>query len=84
MHNGSIRTLRDVLTFYELLMDAVSETIEGGDKATDPPLDPLLKQLNLSAEDFPALEAFLKSLEADNYEKSVPVSVPSGLQVAGF
>jgi cytochrome c peroxidase len=31
MHNGSQRTLRDVLVFYEALSDAVSETLDGGD-----------------------------------------------------
>jgi cytochrome c peroxidase len=82
MHNGSIRTLRDVLTFYELLMDAVSETIEGGDKAGDPPLDPLLKQLDLKAEDFPALEAFLGSLSDSRYDGTLPKQVPSGLPPA--
>ena len=69
MHNGSQRTLDDVLKFYELLMDEVSETLDGGDKSAHPPLDPLLQKLNLNAEDFPALSAFLESLSADNYER---------------
>lgn len=81
MHNGSLHTLRDVLVFYEALSDAVAETLDGGDTTTQPRLDPLLKPLNLNADDFPALEAFLDSLNADSYDRSVPTSVPSGLAV---
>jgi cytochrome c peroxidase len=81
MHNGSLGTLRDGLVFYEALSDAVAETLDGGDTTTQPRLDPLLKPLNLKAEDFPALEAFLDSLNADSYDESVPATVPSGLPV---
>ncbi len=80
MHNGSQRTLRDVLVFYEALSDAVSETLDGGDTTTQPRLDPLLKHLNLIADDFSALEAFLDSLN-DDYDRSTPARVPSGLPV---
>ena len=83
MHNGSQRSLRDVLVFYEALMDAVGETLDGADDSALPRLDPLLKQLNLNAADFPALEAFLDALNDDGYEKSEPRNVPSGLPVAG-
>jgi cytochrome c peroxidase len=79
MHNGSLRSVRDVLAFYEALSDAVAETLDGGDTATQPRLDPLLRHLNLSAGDFPALEAFLDSLNADRYDESAPAAVPSGL-----
>lgn len=83
MHNGRLRTLNDVFTFYEQLMDSVSETLDGGDDTAQPPLDPLLKHLTLSPEDFPALEAFLDSLNAVDYDATVPATVPSGLPVAG-
>ncbi len=77
MHNGSLRTVRDVLVFYEALSDAVSETLDGGDTTTQPRLDPLLKHLNLNADDFPALEAFLDSLNADEYgQSSEPIARP--------
>ena len=81
MHNGNLRTLRDVSVFYEALADAVSETLDGGDTATQPRLDPLLKHLNLNAEDFRALEAFLDALNDDTYDQTVPAKVPSGLPV---
>lgn len=83
MHHGGLRTLQDVLVFYEALSDAVSETLDGGDASAEPPLDPLLKKLNLNAEQFPDLEAFLETLNDDAYDRSVPARVPSGLPVAG-
>lgn len=82
MHDGSMRTIRDVLVFYEALSDAVSETLDGGDTAAHPPLDPLLKHLNLAADDFPALEAFLDTLSGGHYDDT-PSCVPSGLPVGG-
>ncbi len=82
MHNGSLRTLRDVLVFYDELAEAVSETLDGGDTAAQPRLDPLLKQLRLDPGDFPALEAFLESLGDDRYTQSLPTQVPSGLPVS--
>ena len=81
MHNGSLRTLRGVLIFYEELAEAVSETLDGGDTATHPRLDPLLQQLNLNAEDFPALETFLDALNNNDYNQNAPTKVPSGLPV---
>ena len=81
MHNGSQRSLEEVMVFYEALSDAVSETLDGGDASTQPRLDPLLTHLNLVADDFPALEAFLDALNDDHYDRSVPDHVPSGLPV---
>ena len=82
MHNASLRTLRDVLVFYEALSDSVSETLDGGDTSGSLRLDPLLKHLNLGADEFLALEAFLETLNAEDYPRSVPQRVPSGLPVA--
>ncbi len=81
MHHGAMRTLDEVLTFYEQLSDAVSETLDGGDATAPPPLDPLLKKLNLNPEDFPDLKAFLEMLNEDHYDQTVPTKVPSGLPV---
>jgi cytochrome c peroxidase len=81
MHNGSLRTMRDVLVFYDDLTEAVTETLHGGDTAVQPRLDPLLKPLNLNPEDFPALEAFLEVLSNDSYNQTVPTKIPSGLPI---
>lgn len=78
MHNGRLRTLDDVLLFYEQLMDEVSETLEGGDQATQPPLDPLLRHLSLNAEDFEHVKAFLESASAAQYDQTVPPAGPPG------
>ena len=83
MHDGHLQTIRYVLVFYEQLMDTVSEALDGGDNASTPALDPLLKKLSLKVEDFPALESFLDSLSDDHYDKLTPTSVPSGLPVGG-
>lgn len=82
MHDGSKRTLLDVLVFYDELSEAVTETLDGGDIALQPPLDPLLKKLDLQPESFPALEAFMNTLNNDDYDQSVPEKVPSGLPVS--
>lgn len=83
MHHGGMRTLDEVLLFYDRLMDQAAETLEGGDNATLPPLDPLLRQMNLLPEDHAPLTAFLEALNSDNYDRSAPKRVPSGLPVAG-
>jgi cytochrome c peroxidase len=83
MHNGSQRSIEEVLAFYERLSDAVSETLDGGDTSAQPPLDSLLKHLDLNAEQFDDLTAFLDALNDDGYDRSAPETVPSGLPVGG-
>lgn len=82
MHHGRMRSLEEVMTFYEELMDAATEVLDGG-ADTDPPFDPLLKHLHLEAEDFEDVLAFLDTLNDENYDQSLPKSVPSGLKVGG-
>ena len=79
MHHGGSLTLDEVLLFYDRLMDQAAETFEGGDTGTLPPLDPLLRQMNMLPEDHEPIKAFLESLNSDDYDKSVPERVPSGL-----
>lgn len=83
MHNGALRSLEDVLAFYDQLQDTVSETLDGGDDAAQPPLDPLLRRLHLRTEDIPSLLAFLRDLQSPDYGRSIPSAVPSGLDVGG-
>ena len=56
----------------------MTETLDGGD-TTGPPLDPLLRRLNLDPDDFPALEAFLGALDDSADSAIEPSKVPSGL-----
>ncbi len=83
MHHGGSPTVDEVLLFYDRLMDQAAETLEGGDEHTLPPLDPLLRQMNMLPEDHAPLAAFLKALNDDGYDRSVPEKVPSGLRVPG-
>lgn len=84
MHHGGTLTLDEVLLFYDRLMDQTAETLEGGDDSTLPPLDPLLRQMNMLPEDHAPIAAFLDALNSDDYDTSVPLSVPSGLPVPGL
>ncbi len=79
MHHGGSTTLDEVLLFYDRLMDQAAETFEGGD-TTLPPLDPLLRQMNMLPEDHAPIKAFLETLNSDAYNKTVPEGVPSGLK----
>jgi cytochrome c peroxidase len=54
MHDGSLRTLEDVVRFYN----------QGGH--ANPGLDSLVHELNLSDNEVNALVAFLESLTGDN------------------
>ncbi len=79
MNNGKIKTLQNVLEFYEDL---------SGLKIQNPNLemsqiDPLMKQSKVNFKDIPAIIEFLNTLNDDNYDKSMPKSVPSGLPVGG-
>ena len=80
MHNGAFTTLEEVMSFYENVSEG-----EG--------LHPHLSPSQLDA-DILALEmdddgqanaiiAFLKTLEDDEFDRSIPSSVPSGLNVGG-
>lgn len=76
LHDGSQRTLEDVMLFYDRLMDHAAETLDGGDKASLPPLDPLLSRLDLRPEDHEPILDFLDALSSDDYDRSVPNGFP--------
>ena len=82
LHHGRMRSLEEVLAFYEQLMDAAAEVLDGGAE-TDPPFDPALKHLRLEAGDFDDVLAFLDALNDEVYDQRVPDTVPSGLKVGG-
>lgn len=84
MHHGGELTLGSVLLFYDRLMDQSAETLEGGDTTTLPPLDPLLRRMNMLPEDQAPIAAFLEALNSDTYETTIPDRVPSGLPVPGM
>ncbi|MBT3941169.1 MAG: photosynthetic protein synthase I [Chloroflexi bacterium] len=64
MHNGVIASLEDVVAFYN----------EGGGDV--PNKDPLLKPLNLNADEVDSLVAFLGSLGSDDTPFDIPAVLP--------
>ncbi len=79
MHNGTIKTLENVLEFYE--------DLSGGkirNQRIEPhQIDPLIKNLKLEFRDISSMVEFLNTLNDDHFDKSIPKHVPSGLKVGG-
>ena len=79
MHNGKLKTLENVLEFYEDL---------SGGKIANPSvkparIDPLVDNLKVDFKDIPFIIEFLTSLNDDRFDKSIPARVPSRLKVGG-
>ena len=78
-HNGTFRTLRAVVGFYE-------STIAGSSRNPNvsyEELDPRLRELqNVDEEDVDLIE-FLYALSDDSFDRTIPERVPSGLPVGG-
>jgi cytochrome c peroxidase len=77
MHNGIFSELEILLDFYDNAADGRS----GNFYVKSERIDPKVRQLNVRNKQ--AIIAFLLSLSDDNYDKSVPNKVPSGLNVGG-
>jgi len=79
MHSGKLKTLEDVLTFYEDLK---------GNEVPNPhvhrgQLDPLATSVKLDFRNISRIVEFLHSLNDSKYDRMIPASVPSGLPVGG-
>jgi cytochrome c peroxidase len=78
-HNGTFRTLRAVVGFYE-------STIAGSSRNPNvryEELDPRLRELkNVDEEDVDLIE-FLYALSDGSFDRTIPERVPSGLPVGG-
>lgn len=75
MHSGKFGTLEQVLEFYEDL---------SGGKIVNPNVQPaqmdtLIKSLNVRFKDISRIVEFLNTLNDDDFDKTVPERVPSGL-----
>jgi len=81
MHNGEFETLEDVVEFYEDIADGRENRINSQLDIND--LDRDARNLNLNGRDVDEIVAFLRALTDDNFDKTVPQSVPSGLSVGG-
>jgi cytochrome c peroxidase len=79
MHNGTLKTLQNVLEFYEDL---------GGKKSHNPAIrssqiDSLALATKVAFKDIQRIVEFLNTLNDDNFDRKVPQRVPSGLKVGG-
>ncbi|MEM8896040.1 MAG: cytochrome c peroxidase [Bacteroidota bacterium] len=81
MHNGLHGSLEQVMEFYE-------EVAEGDDdqrnvRVSEGQLDVEMRDLQLDDDQVDVIIAFLHTLNDDSFDKTIPVSVPSGLPVGG-
>ncbi len=79
MHNGKLKTLENVLEFYEDL---------SGGKISNPKvdstwIDSLVDKLKVDFKDISLIVEFLSTLNDEKFDKSIPVKVPSKLKVGG-
>jgi cytochrome c peroxidase len=79
MHNGTLTSLEKVLEFYEDL--SFKKSRNPNIDATQ--VDTLAQNLSLKMKDMSLIISFLNTLNDDTFDKTVPASVPSGLQVGG-
>lgn len=76
MHSGKQQTLASVLNFYDVVKDGDQLNPNVSVSQLDSLLRPRVTQRN-------ELIQFLHALTDDNFDKSTPTSVPSGLAVGG-
>lgn len=69
MHDGSVKTLMDVVDIYARGGRNITEGPFAGDGATNPHKDPLISGINLSEQDKKDIVAFLKTLSERDYSK---------------
>jgi cytochrome c peroxidase len=81
MHNGEFATLRDVLDFYRDASGRGQNQIN--DQVNRNQLDDELRNLNLDRGDINEIIVFLHTLTDQNFDKTIPASVPSNLTVGG-
>ncbi|HET8735512.1 MAG TPA: cytochrome c peroxidase [Pricia sp.] len=79
MHNGSLKSLKRVLEFYE----DIAGGKERNPHVTKQSYDPFVRELSLSVKEMSMIISFLQTLNDGNFDKTIPESVPSGLTVGG-
>lgn len=79
MHNGSLPTLLRVLEFYEDIAGGKMRTPH----LTKSHLDPLVDEIDLRVMNMRPIISFLNTLNDDQFDRSEPETVPSGLPVGG-
>ena len=79
MHNGTMPNLQRVLEFYEDISFGKPQNPAVSPKQ----FDPLVKELKLRVREMAPIISFLNTLNDTEFDKTVPVAVPSGLSVGG-
>ncbi|ANW95892.1 cytochrome-c peroxidase [Wenyingzhuangia fucanilytica] len=79
MHNGSLQTLQQVLEFYEDIAHGNSRNKHVASKQ----LDTLTKGIPLKVKDMTTIISFFNTLNAEDFDKTIPEKVPSNLPVGG-
>jgi len=82
MHNGSFDNLRDVLEFYDDISRGNGNS--QNPNVNDNQIDQDARQLNLNNNEINQIITFLNALNDDDFDRSVPNDVPSGLNVGGL
>ena len=79
MHSGKLKTLEQVLEFYEdLAGDKIRNPLVGKEH-----IDPIIETLKVDFKDISLIVEFLNTLNDDQFDKAIPKRVPSGLPVGG-
>ncbi len=81
MHSGRFTTLEQVVTFYDNIGDGKSQN--GNVKASQIDSKIALLRPGNVQQNTAQIVAFLQALSDDNYDKTIPASVPSQLSVGG-
>lgn len=79
MHNGSLKSLERVLEFYE----DIAGGKERNPNVSKVMIDPLAREIDLRVKEMGPIISFLNTLNDENFDKSEPERVPSGLPVGG-
>lgn len=79
MHNGTLANLTEVLEFYE---DLSFNKSRNSAVATNT-IDTLAKKLTIRVKDMSSIISFLNTLNDEDFDKSIPEKLPSGLKVGG-
>lgn len=79
MHSGKLKTLEQVLTFYE---DLHGKALPNAHVKKEQ-LDTLAIQTRVAFKNIPRIVEFLNTLNDDKYDRKIPDAVPSGLSVGG-
>lgn len=79
MHNGSMKSLLEVLEFYEDLSFGKSRN----PAVPKEQFDSLVQDIELSVKDMSPIISFFNTLNDTNFDREIPEAVPSGLPVGG-